>query len=378
MKEPFPYDMRAVVVAAGKALSLKKIFAASFYLVVGYLLYTAATYLALLYDGVSFAYIRQSYGLFPLRFFPFDSIVARGIHFLGLALAAVCLSSAIMAVAVITFEELRGNVFYSSAKAIRLAFRRLPTLVFGYLTMGALVGVIYLLGVVTGFIGRIPILGELLIGVFYLIPIFFTLLFTVFVIFVGCLGLVLLPVIIAAQRTKDLFDALLHLFSVVIRQPLRFFWYLILSAGLAKVASFVLAYFFFRTLQLSRLMLIQGGGAKLERMFNAAMDLLPLNSSVTIFITTLFPGVRFGFSLSRWGYGGEPTLGAYLLAISFFLLFMVVAGYLVAVIACGLARGYVVIRRVKDGHAIIEESPLEPINDFATPPFPTDQPPDGE
>lgn len=378
MKEPFPYDMRAVVVAAGKALSLKKIFAASFYLVAGYLLYTAVTYLALLYDGVSFAYIRQSYGLFPLRFFPFDSIVARGIHFLGLALAAVCLSSAIMAVAAITFEELRGNVFYSSAKAIRLAFRRLPTLVFGYLSIAALVGIVYLLGVVTGFIGRIPILGDLLIGVFYIIPIFFTLVFTVFVIFVGCVGLVLLPVIIAAQRTRDLFDALLHLFSVVIRQPVRFFWYLILSAGLAKIASFVLAYFFFRTLQFSRLMLVQGGGAKLERMFNAAMDMLPLNSPVTLFITTLFPGVRFGFSLSRWGYGGEPTLGAYLLAMSFFLLFMVVTGYLVAIVAGGLARGYIVIRRLKDGHAIIEEPPLEPIDDFATPPFGTDPSPADE
>lgn len=378
MKEPFPYDMRAVMVAAGKALSLKKIFAATFYLVVGYLLYTAMTYLALLYDGVSFNYIRQSYGLFPLRLFPFDSFAARMIHLGGLGLAALCLSSAIMAVAVVTFEELRGNVFYSSVQAIRLAFRRLPTLLLGYLTMGALVGVIYLLGMITGFIGRIPVVGELLIGVFYMVPIFLTLFFTIFVIFVACVGVVLLPIIIAAQKTGDLFDALLHLFSVVIRQPIRFLWYLVLSAGLAKAASFILAYFFFRTLQFSRLMLVQGGGAKIERMFNAAMEMLPLNSSVTAFVTALFPGVRFGFSLSRWGYGGEPTLGAYLLALSFFLLFMVVVGYMIAVVACGLARGYVVIRRLKDGHAIIEEPPLEPADAYTSPPFPTEQPPADE
>jgi hypothetical protein len=374
MKEPFPYDMRVVAVAAGKAFSLKKIFAASFYLVAGYLLYAAVTYLALLYDGVSFDYIRQSYGFFPLRLFPFDAVPARILHLLGIGLAALCLSLAIMAVAAITFEELRGNVFFSSAKAIRLAFRRSPTLVIGYLSLGMLVAVVYLLGVVTGLIGRIPILGELIIGFFYIIPIFFTLLFTVFVVFVGCLGLVLLPVIIAAQRTGDLFDALLHLFSVVIRQPVRILWYLALSAGLAKAASFVLAYFFFRTLQFSRLMLVQGGGEKVERMFNAAMTMLPLDSPVTAFVISLFPGLRFGFSLSRWGYGGEPTLGAFLLAVSFFLLFMVVVGYMVSVAATGLARGYVVIRQLKDGHSIIDEPPLEPIEDYTSPPFQTDQP----
>ncbi|MDD4052561.1 MAG: hypothetical protein PHR28_11775 [candidate division Zixibacteria bacterium] len=369
MKKPFQYDMRAVVVAPGKALSLKKIFAASFYLVIGYLLYTVVTYLALLYDGVSFDYIRQSYGFFPLRLFPFDAVAARILHFLGIALAALCLSLGIMAVAAITFEELRGNIFFSSAMAVRMAFRRSPTLIIGYLSLGILVGVIYLLGVVAGLIGRIPLLGDLVIGVFYIIPVFFTLLFTVFVAFVGCIGLVLLPIIIAAQRTRDLFDALLHLFSIVIRQPIRFLWYLAISAGLAKAASFVMAYFFYRTLQFSRLMLVQGGGAKIERMFNAAMDMLPLDSPVVKFVDSLFPGVRFGFSLSRWGYGGEPTLGAFLLAVSFFLLFMVVCGYMISVLATGLARGYVVICRMKDDHSIIDEPPLEPIEDYAGPPI---------
>jgi hypothetical protein len=374
MKEPFQYDMRAVLVAPGKALSLKKIFAASFYLVLGYLLYTVVTYLALLYDGVSFEYIRQSYGFFPLRLFPFDAFAARVLHLIGIALAALSLSLGIMAVAAITFEELRGNIFFSAAKAVRMAFRRSPTLVIGYLSLGILVGAIYLLGVIAGLIGRIPLLGDLVIGVFYIIPIFLTLLFTVFVIFVGCLGLVLLPIIIAAQRTGDLFDALLHLFSIVIRQPVRFLWYLTLSAGLAKAASFILAYFFYRTLQFSRLMLVQGGGAKIERMFNAAMDMLPLDSPVTIFVDSLFPGVRFGFSLSRWSYGGDPTLGSFLLAVSFFLLFMVVCGYMISVLATGLARGYVVIRQTKDNHSIVDEPPLEPIEDYANPPLQTDQP----
>ena len=104
MKEPFTHDVRAVLAAPGKGLSLKRIFAASWYLLLGYLAYLIITYLALLYDGVSFDYIWQSYGPFPLRLFPFDTLVARAIHLLGMTLAVIGVMLAILAPALITFE----------------------------------------------------------------------------------------------------------------------------------------------------------------------------------------------------------------------------------------------------------------------------------
>ena len=65
MKEPFPHDIRAVLAAPGKGLSLKKIFTATLFLLIGYIIYLVFTYLALLYDGTSLTYLARVYGFFP-------------------------------------------------------------------------------------------------------------------------------------------------------------------------------------------------------------------------------------------------------------------------------------------------------------------------
>ncbi len=373
MKEPFPHDIRAVLAAPGKALSLKKIFAASVFLLAGYIAYLFFTYLALLYDGVSFAYIWQSYGLFPLRMFAFDAAIASIIRAIGLGLAGFCLSLAIMSNAVIHFEELRGDFFFSASAAIRFTIGRIPTLFLGNLSLVFFVGIISLLAFLVGLVGRIPGLGETLIGIFYVIPIFITLVFTVFIIFVAVVGVLLLPVVIAAQKEKEVFDSLLQLFSVIIKEPIRFFWYLALSSVLAKLASFVMAYLFFRTIQFSRVLLIAGGGARVERLFNSAYALLPLDSPLLSFLTNIFPGIVFGFGFNRWAYVADKPLGAVFLAISFCFLFVLILGYAVAVLSAGLARGYAVIRRMKDDYMIVDEKPLYSRLDEANPPFQTEE-----
>ena len=139
MREPFTHDMRAVLSAPGKGLSLKMIFAASFFLLSGYVLYVILAYLALLYDGVSFDYIWQSYGFFPLRFFPFDSLPAYIIHRIGIIAAILSVSLAIQAVALITFEQIRGNQFFSAHKAIRNSLNRLTTLLGCFISLAGII-----------------------------------------------------------------------------------------------------------------------------------------------------------------------------------------------------------------------------------------------
>lgn len=369
MREPFPHDIRAILAAPGKALSLKKIFSASVFLLAGYAVYLVFTYLALLYDGVSFDYIWQSYGMFPLKQFAFDAGIAAGIQIIGIVLSVLCLSLAIMANAVIHFEELRGDFFFSSLAAIRFAIGRIPTLLLGFISLGVFVGVISFLAFLVGLIGRIPYIGEFLIGAFYIIPIFITLIFTVFIVFVSVVGILLLPVAIAARKEKEVFDSLLQLFSVIIKEPVRFVWYTAVTAVMAKVASFIMAYLFYRTIQFSRIILITGGGDKIERLFNSAYARLPLDSPVLAFVTNIFPGIAFGFNFSRWGYDTEQSLGSVLLAISFFLLFIVILGYMVSVLSAGLARGFAVIRKMKDDYMIVDEDPLSAGEDYANPPF---------
>ncbi|MEE9441634.1 MAG: hypothetical protein V3V99_03100 [candidate division Zixibacteria bacterium] len=369
MKAPFPHDVRAVFTAGAKGLALKKIFAGTFYLLIGYILYTAFTYLALLYDSVSFEYIWQSYGAFPFRIYPFDTVIGSIIQAFGLVFAALALSSGIMAGAVINFEEIRGNYFFSAFNAIKFTFSRIPTMILGYVSVAAFVGFIYLLGLLIGLISRVPFIGEVLVGLFYLVPVFVTLVFVVFIIFAVCVSVFLFPVTIAAGKEKELFGPLLQMFSVLIKEPLRFFWYLALTLIQAKLFSFILAYVFFRTIQLSRLILYTGGGEKISRMFASAVNSLPTDSTLAKFVFNIFPGVDFGFGFSRWSQAGDPSLGTILLAISFFILFVLILGYALSIISSGLARGYVVIRRMKDDYFITEEDPLNNSNGYANPPI---------
>ncbi len=373
MKQPFPHDIRAVLSAPGNGLSLKKMFASSLFLLLGYAVYLCCTYLALLYDGVGFDYIWQSYGMFPFKLFAFDARIALAIQLIGIALGTLCVSLAIMAGAVINFEELRGDYFFSTFDAIRLTVRRIPTLVLGYLSIAGFIAFIYVLGILVGLVTRIPFIGEVLVGVFYIIPIFITLAFTVFIIFVAVVGIVLFPVVIAAQKQREVFDGLLQLFSVMIKEPIRFVWYTAVAAALAKVSSFVMAYLFYRTLQLSRVMLKTGGGTHVERMFNAAYAQLPLDSALVAFVTNIFPGIPFGFELTRWGFGGAHTAGSVFLAISIFLLFIIILGYMISVLSAGTARGYAVIRRMKDDYVIADEEPLVSHEDYANPPLADNQ-----
>ena len=369
MKEPFPYDIRAVLGAAGKGFSLKKIASGTLFLLIGYALFTICTYVALMFDGVRFDYIWQSYGAFPLKLYPFDSPVAFGIQIIGYILGLMGFSQAIMAGAVITFEEIRGDYFYSFSDAVAFTIKRSSTLIMGYVSLVAFIGLVWLLGFLTGLAARIPAIGEIVIGLLYLVPIFITLALTLVVIFTGIVGIILFPIVIAAQKEKELFGPLLHLFAVLIKEPIRFFWYLAVSSVLAKVASFVMAYAFYRTLQFSHLVLKSGGGYKIDRIFNAAINTLPLDSPIVTFMCTLFPGIDFGFSFSRFGYGGDESAGAVLLAISFFILFVIIIGYMVSVLSTGMARGYAVIRRMKDDYFISEEDPMARHEDYANPPF---------
>lgn len=368
MKEPFCHDIRSVLTAPGKALSLKSIGAATLFLLTGYLLYSFLTYLALVVDGGGVDYIWGNYGFFPFKLFSFKALGAKALFGTGILGGLFCLSLSIMAVAVITFEEIRGDYFFSIFDAIKFTISRVTTLLGSFISLIAFVGFIYLLTLLIGLIGRLPVAGEILVALFYLVPIFITLLLTLFVLVVSLCGIILLPVIIAAQKEKEIFGALLQLFSVIIKQPLRFLWYLFVTLGLAKISTFILIYFVYQTTNFSRVILSQGGGAKVERMFSDAFNMLPLKSKLVNFLTHPIPGLEFGFDIQS-GFRTDQSIGGIILAVSLFFIFVTVLGYMTAVVSSGIARGYAVIRRMKDDYFITLEEPLVSHEDYANPPY---------
>lgn len=377
MKEPFCHDIRSVLTAPGKALSLKSIGAATLFLITGYVVYSFLTYLALVTDGGGVDYIWGNYGFFPFKLFAFHAITAKIIFGLGLVGGVFCFALAIMAVAVISFEEIRGDYFFSIFDAIRFTIGRIPTLLGSFISMLAFVGFIYLLIFLIGLLGRVPVVGDILVSLFYIVPIFLTLFLTLFVMVIALCGVILLPIIIAAQKEKEIFGALLQLFSIVIKQPLRFAWYLIVTTILAKLSAFVLTYFVYQTVLFSRVILVHGGGVQIEKLFNNAFNMLPLHSKLVSFMTHPIPGLEFGFKIHSV-FRGDSTIGGIILAVSLSLIFVALLGYMTAVLSTGMARGYAVIRRMKDDYFIADEKPLVSHEDYANPPYdaPNDVPDD--
>ncbi len=368
MKEPFCHDIRSVLTSPGKALSLKSIGAATLFLISGYLVYSFMTYLALITDGGGVDYIWGNYGFFPFKFFAFNAITAKIIFGLGLVGGLFCFALAIMAVAIINFEEIRGDYFFSVFDAIRFTIGRIPTLLGCFISMLSFVAFIYVLILLIGLLGRVPVVGDILVALFYIVPIFLTLLLTLFVMVIALCGVILLPIIIAAQKEKEIFGALLQLFSIVIKQPLRFVWYLIVTTILAKLSAFVLTYFVYQTVIFSRVILVHGGGEPIETLFNNAFNILPINSRLVSFMTHPIPGLDFGFNIHS-GFRGDSTIGGIILAVSLCVIFFALLGYMTAVISTGMARGYAVIRRMKDDYFIADEKPLVSHEDYANPPY---------
>ena len=96
------------------------------------------------------------------------------------------------------------------------------------------------------------------------------------------------------------------------------------------------------------------------------MSHLPTNSDLVKETFNLFPGIDWSFSIYHWARGGGNEIVGYAMTVVLFLIFASIIGYMLAVVATAQARGYVVIRYIKDTYKISEETSLfftdEPVN----------------
>ena len=253
------FNFKDILWAPAKALSAKKIFVATWFLCLGLVIYDIFTYIALAIEGERLIYIYSVYGLLPFYKLVFANTVAQIVAIAGVALAALAVMLGLFGVAAIEIEAIRGNRFFSAFDAIRFAYRRL-----GQLFVSELAIVVFMLVIVAamalfGLICSIPVLGEWLYGLFFLLPNFIVAMFTVFIFAVFQISIILLPATAAADRNGEAFNSILETFSTIIRQPVRWFLYTAYALASAKIASFVYAYFCYRSVAVCRLGRQTGG-----------------------------------------------------------------------------------------------------------------------
>ncbi len=167
-----------------------------------------------------------------------------------------------------------------------------------------------------------------------------------------------MPAALAADSKGETFRSIVETFLTITRQPIRWVVYTVYSFICAKVASFVFAYFAYRAVQLLQFMTKLGGGEKIDNLIASGLNHLPLDSPIVSFITNLFPGINFGFALSLPTQSGTDSLAGYIMAISLFLIFLIVWGYILSIIATGQAYAFAIIKKKRDDYAITDEDSL--------------------
>ncbi|HKK20194.1 MAG TPA: hypothetical protein VJ983_01895 [candidate division Zixibacteria bacterium] len=352
------FNFKDVLWAPAKALSAKRILVMTLFLVAGLGIYDIFTYIALAIEGEKVGLIYSVYGLLPFYKFVYANTGAQIVAAIGIVLAVLSVMLGMFGVAAFEMETVRGNRFFPLLAAIKFSLRRFNQIFLSELAIVLFIILVIVLFAIFGFICRIPFIGDWLFALFFVIPGFIIAIFTVFIFAVFQISLVLLPAVAAAERKGEAFNAILETFSTIIRQPVRWIFYTAYGLVVAKLCSFVYAYFAYRSVQFIVWASSFGGGEKLELLVRSGLSHLPLRADLVRQTFNVFPGVDWSVSLTPLARGGAGSVPGDLMAFMLFIVFASIIGYFLSIVSTVQARTYIALRYIKDEYKISDEDPL--------------------
>jgi len=274
LKANLRFDFRDIFKSARLGLAGKKIWVQFCGILFGYLVYLIFNYIAFLSKGMSIGEIWRLFGLFPLPFlgFPWFGWVIFGV---GAAIAIAIWLLTSCAVAKITYQELKGDDFYSVSDSLGFLKKNWKPVLLSPLTLIGMIIFFLAVGALIGLLARvIPYVGELGLSLIFGIPIVGAAVFTVFMIVVFLFSLILAPAIVATTG-EDTFETVIQLFSTIWNQPWRLVVYQIVFKFTQVLAVSVMAWFTVKGLKLIHLVLGWSMGDKLDKLLASAAGLMP-------------------------------------------------------------------------------------------------------
>ncbi|HVP36202.1 MAG TPA: hypothetical protein VMT04_04330 [Terriglobales bacterium] len=360
--QKFYFDIRDIFRAPRLALSGKKIFLQTAGLVCGYAGFLVLTYIAHLLSNKRISDIWGTFGLFPVYDFSFSGFFPWLIFIIGCVFFISILLLSNAAVGKLTYEQLKGDEFYSTKDSFKFLKKNWKTVLLSPLSILALVIILLICGIIIGLLGKIPFVGELGLGVFYGIPIFVVALFTAYTLFVFFIALLMTPAIVATTK-EDVFETIVQLFSSIWSQPWRYFVYTGLAGVLAKLGAFVFGYFCFRGVQVANWSVGVLMKDKLSEITEGAFGYLTLPPWLLYFFSNLCPGIRFAYLVPEPGWGAglnwSKGIAAFLIGITFILIIFTVISYALATFSVGQTLTYIIVRKKKDDENLLEKKTEE-------------------
>ena len=347
------FDIRDLFQVIRLGWSGKKIWAGLVGLGIAYAVYSILVAIGYAVSGMAFSQVWEAHGLFPGAAPEKVGGIASVLHLIAMVTAGVILFLSTCVMCKVTYQQLRGDDFYTSGEALRFVKEHWGGVVFGPIACAALFVVFLVSGIVIGWIaGILPVAGELVFALAF-IPIFFAALVAVFMVFAILAASIMSPAIVGTVG-EDALEVVIQAFSLCWSQP----WRLVLYLAWVVISVWI------GTTILSGLMTLAMGligwasgmfmGDKLPGMLQVAQVYLPpidFSSSIRY----VYPEMATVWDdLPDGTQPGSVVWSGRILGVMLIILTGVLFSYAQAAFASGTSLIYVILRRKKDEENMLE------------------------
>lgn len=363
------FDFRDLFLAPRAGLSGKKIWVASLGLLIAHLGYAVFTYLARLATAMTLSGIWTTQGLWPVPSFAQYAWPGWTLQLLGFGFAAIVLLLTATAVSSLAYQQFKGDDFYSSVDAWSFARSRWVALVLAPLVIVSLLGFLVGAGMLLGLIGKIPMIGPLVVALHMPLVILFGMIAALSAL-VFFTHFALGPAIIGTT-SGDAMDVLVQLFSCAWSQPWRFLTYQFLLKLIAVFSVHVLVIFVICGFWISRWIIAPVMGSSFPQMLQIGYDFARFRCPVTsttcalaqenlgLDLTSRLPDLQQRcldtlFAADLTGASGAVTTAGHIFGGILFLGIIAVTGYFFATWFSGQTIIYLNLRKQKDGEDLLE------------------------
>ena len=217
------YNYTDIFRAPRLALSGKKILFLIKGNLFGYIAYFIFSLISLLSTGMSTQEIISKYGLYPCLFGHQAEWFSWLIYFFGISIWFFALMLSLTGVCRIFLKQLKGNDFFSGKDASKFVFKHRYAAVLTPITIFLIIIFFFFLAFLFALVGKIPIIGELSLGVLYIFY-FLGSIFTILSGFVLVSSFLFTPSIVGLYE-EDTMGSVFQTYSITFSQPWRILFY---------------------------------------------------------------------------------------------------------------------------------------------------------
>jgi hypothetical protein len=347
------FDIRDLFSAVRMGWSGKKIWAGLCGLFIAYFVYSALVVVGYVMSGMTGSELLHTYGLFPGAAPDKVGGLPAILHLVAMVIAAVVLFLTTSMMCKVTYQQLRGDDFYTLGEAFGFIRKHWGGVVFGPIACFALLVLFLVAGMIIGWLaGVIPAVGEIAFAIGF-IPIFFAALVAVFIVFAIIASILLAPAIVGTVG-EDALEVVIQSFSVCWSQPWRSALYLVWLGISVYVGTVILSGLMTLALGLIGWACGMFMDEKLVGMLQIAQGYLPPVDFSTP-ILHAYPEMKTIWSdLAETQPNASVIWSGRVLGIMLIMLTGVLLSYVQAAFASGTTLIYVILRKKKDDENMLE------------------------